>query len=109
MLIAQYVFHELSYDKFWKNTDRVFRVQLDRYDKGALSTRWAAGCNGQLGPDLKSKFSGSPKDYVRMRSTNALFSYGDIFFKEENVYFASQDFFKVFAVIRSSLEKILPR
>ncbi len=31
-----------------------------------------------------------------MHGTNALFSYGGIFFKEDGVYFASQDFFKVF-------------
>ncbi len=94
MLIAQYIFHELSYDKFWKNTDRVFRVQLDRYDKGELSTRWAAGCNG-IGPDLKANFP-EVKQYVRMHGSGALLSHGDIFFKEEGVYYTSQDFFKVF-------------
>jgi len=46
MLIMQYVMHELSYDTFWKSSERVFRVQLDRYNKGELTTRWAAGCNG---------------------------------------------------------------
>ena len=94
MLIAQYVFHEVSYDKFWRNTDRVFRVQLDRYDKGELSTRWAAGCNG-IGPDLKSNFP-EVKQYVRMTSSNALLSHGDVFFKEDGVFYTSQDFFKVF-------------
>ncbi len=94
MLIAQYVFHELSYDKFWGNTDRVFRVQLDRYDKGELSTRWAAGCNG-IGPDLKTDFP-EVKQYVRMHGSSALLSHGDIFFKEDAVYYTSQDFFTVF-------------
>src|SRR5260221_340058 len=94
ILIAQYIFHELSYDKFWGNTDRVFRVQLDRYDKGELSTRWEAGCNG-IGPDLKENFP-EVKYYVRMCGSNALLSYGDTFFKEDGVYYASQDFFKVF-------------
>ncbi len=94
MSIAQYALHELSYDKFWGNTDRVFRVNLDRYDKGELSTRWAAGCNG-IGPDLKANFP-EVDHYVRMTSSNALLSYGDTFFKEEGVYYASQDFFKVF-------------
>src|SRR5688572_14851500 len=94
MSIAQYALHELSYDKFWGNTDRVFRVNLDRYDKGELSTRWAAGCNG-IGPDLKTNFP-EVQHYVRMHGSNALLSYGDTFFKEEAVYYASQDFFKVF-------------
>lgn len=94
MSIAQYALHELSYDKFWGNTDRVFRVNQDRYDKGELSTRWAAGCNG-IGPDLKANFP-EVKYYVRMHGSNALFSYGDTFFKEDAVYYASQDFFNVF-------------
>lgn len=94
MLIAQYVLHELSYDGFWKNSKAVYRVQLDRYDKGELSTRWAAGCVG-IGPDLKANFP-EVKRYVRMTQSNALFSYGDTFFKEEAVYYASQDFFEVF-------------
>ena len=55
MLIAQYIMHELSYDSFWRNSSQVYRVQLDRYDKGELSTRWAAGCAG-IGPDLKANF-----------------------------------------------------
>jgi putative ABC transport system permease protein len=94
MLIAQYVLHELSYDGFWKNSKAVYRVQLDRYDKGELSTRWAAGCAG-IGPDLKTNFP-EVKHYVRMTQSNALLSYGDLFFKEEAVYYASQDFFAVF-------------
>src|SRR5260221_14697516 len=94
MLITQYVFHELSYDKFWANSGRVFRVQLDRYDKGELATRWAAGCVG-IGPDLKNDFP-EVKYYVRMSGSNALLSHNDIFFVEDNVYYASEDFFKVF-------------
>jgi putative ABC transport system permease protein len=94
MSIAQYALHELSYDKFWRNTDNVFRVNQDRYDKGELSTRWASGCNG-IGPDLKANFP-EVKYYVRMTGSNALLSYGDTFFKEDAVYYASQDFFNVF-------------
>ncbi len=95
MLITQYVMHELSYDTFWKNSDRVFRVQLDRYNKGELTTRWAAGCLG-IGPDLKANFP-EVKSFVRMHKSNSLLSHGDIFFKEDNVYYTSQDFFKVFS------------
>lgn len=94
MLIGQYVIHELSYDKFWGNADRVFRIQLDRYDKGELSTRWAAGAMG-IGPDLKTNFP-EVKYYVRLTKSNAQLSFGDTYFKEEGVYYASKDFFRVF-------------
>lgn len=96
MLIVQYVLHETSYDNFWTNSDRVYRVQLDRYDKGELSTRWASGCAG-IGPDLKNNFQ-EVEHYVRLTKSNALLSYGDTFFKEEGVYYASQDFFSVFGM-----------
>src|ERR1041385_3457483 len=96
MLIVQYVLHETSYDNFWANTDRVYRVQLDRYDKGELSTRWASGCAG-IGPDLKNNFQ-EVEHYVRLTKSNALLSYGDTFFKEEGVYYTSQDFFNVFGM-----------
>ena len=96
MLIVQFVLHELNYDKVWANSDRVFRMNLDRFDKGELSTRWAAGCAG-IGPDVKANFP-EVEAYVRIRSSNALLSYGDTFFKEGNVYYASQDFFKVFGM-----------
>jgi putative ABC transport system permease protein len=95
LLIAQFVVHELSYDNFWPNKDHVFRVQLDRYNKGELTTRWAAGAVG-IGPDLKANFP-EVLSYVRMYWSNALLSAdGKDFIKEEGVYFASQDFFKVF-------------
>src|SRR5258708_40076178 len=70
MLIIQYVMHELSYDSFWKNSNQVFRVQLDRYNKGKLTTRWAAGCAG-IGLDLKANFP-QVKNFVRMHKSNAL-------------------------------------
>jgi putative ABC transport system permease protein len=94
MLIAQFVLHEFSYDTFWQNSKSVYRVQLDRYDKGELATQWAAGAAG-IGPDLKANFP-EVKQYVRMSQTNSLLAYGDTHFREEHVYFSSQGFFEVF-------------
>ncbi len=97
LLIAQFVVHELSYDSFWPNANRVFRVQLDRYNKGELTTRWAAGCVG-IGPDLKANFP-EVNSYVRLYKSTALMSSdGQDFIKEEGVYYASIDFFKVFGI-----------
>jgi putative ABC transport system permease protein len=95
MLITQYVLHEFSYDNFHTNKDRIFRIQLDRYDKGELSTRWAAGCAG-VGPDMKANFPEIER-YVRLTSTDAMLSTADVYFKEEAVYYASEDFFKIFS------------
>lgn len=95
MLITQYVMHEFSYDDFHSKKDRIFRIQLDRFDKGQLSTRWASGAAG-IGQDLKTNFP-EVKRFVRMTRRNSVFSHGDVFFKEENSYFASEEFFRMFS------------
>ena len=96
MLITQYVMHEFSYDDFLVKKDRIFRIQLDRYDRGELSTRWASGCAG-IGPDLKANFP-EVKYYTRLINRNSVFAYGDVFFKEEAAFCASEDFFRVFSI-----------
>jgi len=53
-MIFLFVSHELSYDRFHRNTDRLFRVRNDRiysdiHDK-------SAGCPPALGPALKKEF-----------------------------------------------------
>ncbi|HEY9049688.1 MAG TPA: ABC transporter permease [Ohtaekwangia sp.] len=96
MLITQYVMHEFSYDTFLNKKDRIFRMQLDRYDRGELSTRWASGCAG-IGPDLKANFP-EVKYYTRLIKRNSVFAYGDVFFKEDASYCASEDFFHVFSI-----------
>ena len=96
MLITQFVMHEFSYDDFHVHKDRIFRLQLDRYNKGELSTQWAAGALG-IGPDVKDNFA-EVEEYVRLTGTDALFSYGDVFFKEEGVYYATPSFFTVFTI-----------
>ncbi|SKC82576.1 ABC transporter permease [Ohtaekwangia koreensis] len=96
MLITQYVMHEFSYDDFLKNKNQIFRVQLDRYDKGELSTRWASGCAG-VGADLKNDFP-EVQYYTRLTQRNSVFAHDDVFFKEDYAYFASEDFFRVFSI-----------
>ena len=96
MLITQYVMHEFSYDNFHVKKNQIFRLQLDRYDKGELSTRWAAGCAG-IGLDLKADFP-EVKNYVRLHGRSYVFRHGDVFFNEDATYFSSEDFFKVFSV-----------
>lgn len=96
LLIIQYTSHEFSYDNFWKNKENIYRVQLDRYNKGEISTRWAAGCLG-IGPDLKRNFP-EVKYYTRFAKSEAMLSHGDTYFNEENIYYASEDFFNVFGL-----------
>ena len=96
MLITQYVMHEFSYDDFHEKKARIFRMQQDRYENGELATRWAAGCAG-IGPDMKANFP-EVETYVRLHGTGAMLSYGDVYFKEEDVYFCTENFFKIFSI-----------
>ncbi len=95
ILISQYVLHEVSFDNFHKNKESIYRIQQDRYDKGVLSTRWAAGAAG-IGPAMKEDLPEVEAE-VRMREAGGIYAYQDIFFKEDNVYFASADFFTMFS------------
>jgi putative ABC transport system permease protein len=109
LLITQYVIHELSYDNFYDKKDRIFRLQQDRFDKGVLSTQWAYGCSA-VGQALKENFP-EVEAYVRMRGGAEVLSYGDVFFKEERAYYASEAFFSVFSIklLEGDKETVLKR
>lgn len=96
MLIMQYVLHEFSFDNFHEKKANLYRVKLNRYDKGVLSTQWASGAAG-IGPDFKANFP-EVVHYTRMMQPSVVFRYEDRFFKEDHVCFASEDFFKMFSV-----------
>jgi len=81
---------------FWIRAIAYLGFSLTRYNKGELSTRWASGCLG-IGPDLKANFPEVDR-YVRLSKSNALLAHGDIFFKEDNVFYSSADFFKIFSL-----------
>ena len=95
LLILQYVFFELSYENFQVNKDRIYRVQQDRYDKGSLSTQWAAGAYA-VGNSLKDAIP-EIEDYVKVVSRGQfLTEVNNTPVKIEKGYFASASFFKIF-------------
>ena len=96
MLITLYVQHEYSYDQFHTKKDNIYRLKQNRYNKGVLTTEWAAGCTG-VGPALTSNFP-EVKEFVRMTQSNALVAYEDKVFKENHAYYTNSAFFKVFSV-----------
>lgn len=95
-LILQYVYFETSYDTFFENKDDIYRVQLNRYNKGELTTQWAAGCAG-AGLAMKEDFP-EVVDFVNMTKSNAQISYQKNYFKLDYAYYAGRSFFEVFSV-----------
>lgn len=100
LLILQYVTSELSYDEFHTNKDNIYRLKQNRYNKGVLSTEWAAGC-AAIGLALKEAFP-EVEEYALLRYTQGVVfnkeaSGGPISFKEEKMYFATTSFLPMFS------------
>jgi len=95
LLILQYVSFELSYENFQANKERIYRVQQDRYDKGKLSTQWAAGAYG-VGNSFKNAIP-EIEDYVKVvQNGRVTAEVNSQPLKIEKVYFATNSFFSVF-------------
>ena len=95
VLIIQYVRYELSYDDFHENREVIYRVQQDRYNKGEITTQWAAGCSA-VGQALYENFE-EVEDFTRFQKIDGVFSYGDRKFNEPEIYLADTSFFEVFS------------
>jgi putative ABC transport system permease protein len=97
VFIMLYVMNERSYDTFHVKGDHIFRIRQDRYTGKELTRQWTAGPWG-IGNDLKSNFP----EVVRYVNVNrggmrsSVLSNGATFFKEERIYYASEDFFEIF-------------
>ena len=95
VLIIQYVRYELSYDNFHVEEARIFRVQQDRYNKGLITTQWAAGCSA-VGQALYENFE-EVSDFTRFQISDGILSSGDIEFREDKIYLADTSFFEIFS------------
>jgi len=97
VLIIQYVRFELSYDNFHEKEAVIYRVQQDRYNKGEITTQWAAGCSA-VGQALYENFE-EVENFTRFQKWNGVFSIGDRKYREEEIYLADTSFFEIFSFI----------
>ena len=95
VLIIQYVRFELSYDDFHEKENVIYRVQQDRYNKGELTTQWAAGCSA-VGQALYENFE-EVGNFTRFQKLNGVFCVGEKKFREEEIYLADTSFFEIFS------------
>ena len=94
ILIGLYVFHELSYDGFHKNADRIARVTMDYGGDG--NTQQAAVTGTKVGPQFARSFS-SVEAFCRTIKYSSIVSYGDKLFTEKSFLYADSSFFKMFS------------
>ncbi|MFA0960195.1 ABC transporter permease [Roseivirga sp. BDSF3-8] len=104
LLIAQYVYFELSYDRFHENAEQIYRVQLNQYRNGELSLASAENYPG-AGPALKEEIP-EVLNYTRLYNmgfkNNIIISNedapnGPIKFKMDKFLYADSSFFNVFS------------
>lgn len=95
ILISLYVGYEKSYDQFHSNKHQIFRIQENDYSHGSLEGQ-SVGVGAAVGKDIKGNFPEVHR-FVRLRKNQVMLSNGDIMFKEDRVFFASEDFFLMFS------------
>lgn len=88
ILISLYVRYELSFDKYHKNADRIYRVIRE----GRAFTPAA------LGPELKEKIPEVESVTRMIRQSKTLISYEQKHFLEEEFYWACRETFDIFSI-----------
>src|SRR3954467_4032315 len=107
ILIALYVVDELSYDRYNRNADRIYRVNSDiKFGGGDLRL---AVCSDPMGQTLKSDYP-QVEEFTRIFSNGSkLIKKGKDYIDEEHLAHADSTFFRVFtfAAIAGDTRKAL--
>ncbi len=96
IFIFLYVHHEMSYDRYHKDHDRIFRVAEDIQTKTA--NRIFAPVSPPLAPALKENFPQVEYAGRIMNLPSGLVKYKDKIFYENNVFTADQDILHIFTI-----------
>ncbi|WP_310587850.1 ABC transporter permease [Emticicia agri] len=107
LLIVLFVSHELSYDRYHANADRMYRMTL--YGKMDEKEIKLAYTSEPAGPALLRDFAGV-ESMTRIRNDGGLLvKNGNDVFKEENIAFVEPNFFQFFSIsmLKGSMAKEL--
>jgi putative ABC transport system permease protein len=94
LLIGVYIDHELSYDQFNVNADRIGRATMEYKFSGTVNSTATTGT--KVGPQFKRIFP-SIEEYVRTFISHNVVQTGDKMFDEPRILYADPAFFKVFS------------
>ncbi|HEY5465015.1 MAG TPA: ABC transporter permease [Hanamia sp.] len=94
LLIGVYIIHELSYDKFNVNADRIVRATMEYGQAGTINKVATTGT--EPGPAFKRTFP-SIEEYVRTYLGHNVIKNGDKIFDEPRILYADPAFFKIFS------------
>lgn len=106
LLIGIYIWHELSYDKFHKNADRIVRVTWE-YNFGDAASK-VATTGTRVGPEFNRRFP-EVEAYVRVFKYPRVIAYQDKMYDEKNFLYADSAFFSVFSfpLLRGNASQVL--
>src|ERR1700761_7240660 len=94
LLIGVYIKHELSYDNFHANADKLVRITME-YNLGGESQKMAV-TGTKVGPQFKNEFP-EIVDYVRLDKLPGIVKYNTRIFKESRFMYADPSFFSLFS------------
>jgi putative ABC transport system permease protein len=106
VVISLHVFQELSFDKFNKDADRIFRVCYQAKEKNGTLTSYLHPF--ELSKQLKSDVPQIDRSTTYNYSRKTTLKYNNQYFTE-NLAFAEPDFFKIFSfkILRGNPETFL--
>ncbi|MGD1893642.1 MAG: ABC transporter permease [Cyclobacteriaceae bacterium] len=94
LLIIVYILHELSYDRFHRNADRIYRLgmHVEVGESGFIGARVSPGVSQPFTEEITEVAMA-----VRMNQhSNKILRRGDITIKEDNILAADSGFFQLF-------------
>ncbi|MET0300669.1 MAG: ABC transporter permease, partial [Flavitalea sp.] len=92
--MALYIKDELSFDRFHKDAQNIYRIADDKQTPGV--TIRSAQSAAPVGPALRNEYP-AVKDFVRLILTEGLAKSGDKIFEERRIYYADASFFNIFS------------
>jgi len=94
LLIGVFITHELSYDRFNVNKDRIVRVTMEYSNAGTVNTTATTGT--KVGPQFKRIFP-AVEEYARTFISHGIIKSGEKIFDEQRILFADLPLFKIFS------------
>ena len=94
LLIGVYIIHELSYDKFNANANRIVRATMEYAQAGTVNTIATTGT--KVGPQFKRTFP-LVEEYARTFISHNVIKTENKIFDEPRILYADPAFFKIFS------------
>ena len=97
LLILLFIRHELSYDRFYKDHDRIFRVTRSWYNDDGKENLHLARVAPPVGPLLEEDYPDMLEEVVRVLNWSPILKIGDKKFEKQRMFLAEDNFFRLFS------------